>query len=41
MITMKEMYKEFKFARHLGMSTKDALEWAQAMRACGYNPFED
>ena len=39
--TMKELYREYKEARQMGMSVQNACEWAKMMRACFYNPFED
>jgi hypothetical protein len=38
---MKELYREYKEARQMGMSAQNACEWAKMMRACFYNPFED
>jgi hypothetical protein len=37
---MKELYREYKEVRQMGMSVQSAYEWAKMMRACDYNPFE-
>ena len=36
---MERFYKEFKFARRIGMNVTHALMWARQMRTCNYNPF--